>query len=104
MGDDSGDGGSAGAESRVGTRIELVDCAAWRRADPRERRDTVELIRKVVGKPAGPPGARGRTVDDEEAHDLFNRVCEPDFAASFRLYKVYARAAAFGGRGGPDSR
>ena len=102
--DGSGDESSAGEESRVGTRIELVDCAQWRRADPREREDTVELIREFTGQPAGPRGARGRTLDEEEAHDLFDRVCEPDFAASFRLYKVYARAVAFGSHGGPERR
>lgn len=95
MGGDSEDEGARGGDSRIGTRIELADCGDWRRADPRERADTIEAIREFAGGPAGPPGGRGATLDDDRAYELFDRQCRHDFAASFRLYKVYARAAAF---------
>jgi hypothetical protein len=98
MGDGSSDDESGGADSRIGTRIELADCGDWRRADPRERADAIETIRAYSGGPAGPPGGRGATLEDERAHELFDRQCRHDFAASFRLYKIYARAAAFQNR------
>ena len=100
MGDDSPDDGSAGGDSRIGTRIELADCGDWRRADPRERADAIEAIRAFSGGPAGPPGGRPATLDDDRAHDVLDRQCRQDFAATFRLYKIYARAAAFQHRGG----
>jgi hypothetical protein len=34
-------------------------------------------------------------LSDEEAHELFQDACRPAFAEGFRLYKLYARAAAF---------
>ncbi len=98
MGDGEEDQGASGADSRIGTRIDLLDCADWRRADPRERSDTIEAIREFAGGPAGPPGGRGATLDDDRAYAVFERQCRPDFAASFRLYKLYTRAAAFSQR------
>ena len=104
MGGDSEDEGAAGADSRVGSRIELLDCEDWQRADPREREDTIEAIRQVVTRPVGPGGGRGAALDDDRAYEVFERQCRQDFAASFRLYKLYTRAAAFQHRRPPESR
>ena len=103
MGDDSGDEG-AGGESRLGTRIELATCADWRRADPRERADTIEAISAFAGGPAGRGRGRGATLDDDRAYEVFERQCRHDFAAAFKLYKVYTRAAAFQHRRPRDPR
>ena len=104
LGDDSENDGAPGADSGIGTRIELADCADWRRADPRERADAIEAIREFAGGPAGPAGGRGATLDDDRAYELFDRQCRHDFAASFRLYKVYTRAAAFQDQGRGERR
>jgi hypothetical protein len=42
-----------------------------------------------------PTGTVGRTLPDDEAYDLFERACEPEYASAFKLYKIYVRAAAF---------
>ena len=39
-------------------------------------------------------------LDDEKAYDLFDSYCENEFARGFKLYKLYARAAAFSGLAG----
>ena len=79
-----------------------MECADWRRADPRERADTIDTIEEVIGGTAGGTGGRGATLDDETAYEVLDRQCKPEFASSFRLYKVYARAAAFQGRRPPQ--
>ena len=43
----------------------------------------------------GEGGARGRTLDDKQAYDLFDRACKQQFAKGFKLY---SRAAAFSQR------
>lgn len=34
-------------------------------------------------------------LSDDQAYDVFERACSREFAGGFRLYKIYARAAAF---------
>ena len=46
----------------------------------------------------GEGGARGRTLDDKQAYDLFDRACKQQLAKGFKLYKLYSRAAAFSQR------
>ncbi|MDQ3728755.1 MAG: hypothetical protein M3355_04125 [Actinomycetota bacterium] len=54
----------------------------------------------MLGRPVGGEGgATGRTLDDRQAYDLFDRACKRSFAKGFKLYKLYARAAAFSRRG-----
>ena len=36
-------------------------------------------------------------LDDDQAYDLLEGQCEPEFAGAFKLYKLYGRAAAFAG-------
>ena len=52
----------------------------------------------MVGASGDDPSGTGAVLDDKEAYDLFNRYCEPDLARGFKLYKLYERAAAFGGQ------
>ena len=45
---------------------------------------------------AGPSEeVRGVVLDDDQAYDLLEGQCEPEFAGAFKLYKLYGRAAAF---------
>jgi hypothetical protein len=47
-----------------------------------------------VSPPSPPPG-RGAVLEDERAYDLLQGYCSAEFAESFKLYKLYTRAAAF---------
>jgi hypothetical protein len=86
--------GSGG--ERIGAPVRLASCRDWERASLRQRFGTVREIRKVLGREVGGEGgARGRTLKDQQAYDLFDRACAKQFAKGFKLYKLYSRAAAF---------
>jgi hypothetical protein len=87
----------AGAGGLLAAPIELADCTDWQQATVDERLGTVEQIRNYTGGPVAGSGGHGATLDDEEAYELFERYCANDFARGFKLYKLYGRAAAFGG-------
>ena len=93
--DDGGEGGDGDAGARIGRPVRRATCEDWQRADVRERYGTLEELRKVAGAPVGKGGMRGRTLDDEQAYEVFERQCKPRFTRYFKLYKVYARAVAF---------
>jgi hypothetical protein len=80
-----------------GTPIRLADCSDWRTASPAQRSAVIEAVRAVSGGPSGSPAGHGPVLDDEQAYNLFERSCREDFAKRFILYKLYTRAAAFGG-------
>jgi len=48
---------------------------------------------------ASPAGQRGSVLDEQRAKAVLNRYCRLRFAGSFKLYKIYGRAAAFTGSG-----
>ena len=75
----------------------LANCADWRKSGRRERLRTVRAISEFAGGPVGTAGGRGATLDDDAADQLFEGWCANAFARAFKLYKLYARAAAFGG-------
>jgi hypothetical protein len=81
----------------IGAPIRLADCTDWRNAEVSERLVTVGQIRDFAGGPVVPRGGRGATLADERAYALFQGWCENEFARSFKLYKLYTRAAAFQG-------
>lgn len=80
-------------QERAGSVAALAQCSDWREGTEEERRATVADIQAQLNQ----AGADGPTPDlpEDEAYDLFERACANDYAAGFRLYKVYARAAAF---------
>lgn len=100
----SGCGGSSspaaapGTESELAVPINLASCADWNEGSREERFGTISKLRDFVGRPVAGTGGQGTTLDDERAYDLFENYCENEFARGFRLYKLYSRAAAFGGR------
>jgi hypothetical protein len=98
MGSDSEDGGASAAPKPSPTEVRLVDCADWRAADAGRREAMVSALREFAGGVSGSPGGRGATLDDADAHRLFDSYCARDFAAQFKLYKLYTRAASFGAR------
>jgi hypothetical protein len=92
--DDSSDPGSSALGSpEVQTSAREADCNDWNGASIEERQIIVKSIAEFEG--GAPTGTAGRTLPDDEAYDLFQRLCEKDYASAFKLYKIYVRAAAF---------
>jgi hypothetical protein len=92
--EDSADpGSSALGSSDLQTTAREADCTDWDDASVEERRVIVESIAEFEG--GAPTGTPGRALPEDEAYDLFERLCEQEYASAFKLYKVYARAAAF---------
>ena len=97
MGSGSDDGdGSPDAPMPSPTEVRLVDCEDWRAADEDRREVIVSALRTFAGGPSGSPAGHGATLDDADAHRLFDSYCAQDFATGFKLYKLYTRAASFG--------
>ncbi len=80
-------------QERAGSVAALAQCSDWNEGTEEEKLATVTDIRAQLNQ----AGADGPTpsLPEQEAYDLFERACANDYAAGFRLYKVYARAAAF---------
>jgi hypothetical protein len=85
----------SGAGARIETPLRLADCTDWRAADLAERLGTVRQLRDFAGGPTGSPAGRGAVLEDERAYAVLQGYCSAEFAESFKLYKLYTRAAAF---------
>ena len=94
-GDEAANRAQIATDARLGQPVRLADCEGWQDAGARERYGTVEALRRFAGDRSGSPGGRGATLDDSDAHDLFDRACAEPYARAFKLYKLYTRAAAF---------
>jgi hypothetical protein len=78
--------------------INLANCTDWNNGTPDERIGTIQQIENYVGGPASGTGSgTGVVLEQARAYELFEAACEPEYARGFRLYKLYSRAAAFGG-------
>jgi hypothetical protein len=77
----------------AGSVAPLAQCSDWKNGSEEARVATIDDIQAQLNQ----GGSDGPTPDlpDDEAYDLFERACSNRYAAGFRLYKVYARAAAF---------
>lgn len=81
-------------EELAGSVAPLVTCGDWREADDEgQRLATIEDVRSQTG--LGESGISGPELTDDEAEEVFDNACEPDYAFGFRLYKLYAHAVAF---------
>ncbi len=78
---------------RVGSVAQLAQCRDWLAGDEAERLATIADIRAQIN--TGDPGVQNATLTDEQAYSVFEGACRHDFAAGFRLYKLYFKAAAF---------
>ena len=78
---------------RAGSVASLAQCSDWNEGDLDAKLATIHDIRAQVNQ----AGADGPTPDltDDQAFDLFEDLCAQDYAAGFRLYKFYVRAAGF---------
>ncbi|WP_320671093.1 hypothetical protein [Patulibacter defluvii] len=91
-----GGAGPAGFDAR---RMATYTCDDWRAADTDGRLQALQALHGIVGGAivGRHNNGRGRVLADEDAYKLFDRMCKPDYAGGFLLYKVYGRAAGFAG-------
>jgi len=82
----------------LGAPINLADCTDWQQGDVSQRLGTIAELEEFLGGPVGNPGGHGATLDEDTAYQLFENFCQEEYARGFKLYKLYSRAAAFGGQ------
>ncbi len=79
-------------EDTAGSVAQLAQCRDWNRGTRAEKLATIDDIRSQVNRPdsgfAAPP------LSDAEALEVFDNGCSAPYAQGFRLYLLYARAAA----------
>ena len=71
----------------------LAQCSDWNKGTEAEKLATIEDIRGQVNRESGT--VQAPPLSDDEAMQVFDNACANDFAESFRLYVLYARAAGF---------
>ena len=95
----AGDGGSEAADAEpVGEKLggsvaQLVQCGDWVEGSEAEKLATIEDVRSHVNLEG--TGIDAPALSDDEAMEVFDNACADPAASSFRLYVIYARAAAF---------
>lgn len=77
----------------AGSTAQLASCGDWAGGTEEERYATIEDIRGQL-TPQNSETADS-DLSDEAAYEMFQNSCEAEWAASLRLYKLYARAQAF---------
>jgi hypothetical protein len=88
-------GDTAPADQGVGgnTPLRLANCDDWNGSGVEERLNTVAQLRDLNAGPS--EEVSGPVLDDDQAYDVLEAQCDPEFAGAFKLYKLYGRAAAF---------
>jgi hypothetical protein len=77
----------------AGSTAQLASCRDWVKGTEDERYATIEDIRGQL-TPQGSETAESE-FSDEAAYKMFDHTCEPEWAGSLRLYKLYAHAQPF---------
>jgi hypothetical protein len=77
----------------VGSVAPLAQCADWRAGTRAERLATIDDIREQVNLQDS--AVKTPELSDKVAYRVLDTTCRKPFAAGFRLYKLYARAAGF---------
>jgi len=80
-------------EDTAGSVAQLVQCRDWNRADPGQRLATIADVRSQINLKG--TGVKAPALSDAEAQEVFDNACSPSYAQGYRLYVIYARAAAF---------
>jgi len=75
--------------------VRTADCSFWVRATGKEQNALLAAFTRFFGAPTDQPGARGSTLQRGPAIAVLDRGCQPVYAAHFKLYKLYGRAAGF---------
>lgn len=76
-----------------GSVAQLVTCRDWKGASEEERLATIADVRSQLAPQD--EGIELPQLTDEEAEEVFDSSCRPEWAGGFRLYKLYAQAAGF---------
>jgi hypothetical protein len=77
----------------VGSVAPLAQCADWNRGSRDRRLATLADIREQVN--LEDTAVKTPELSDRTAYRVLDNICRKPFARSFRLYKLYARAASF---------
>lgn len=79
--------------SRAGSVAQFADCGDWKQATREQRLATIADIR---GQHTPQQSATAASpLSDERAYEIFEEACSPEWADSFRLYKLYVRVQGF---------
>ncbi len=89
--DESSDAQPVG-EQVGGSVAALAQCRDWNAGTDAEKQATIADIRSSLTPQSQEES--GTSLSDERAYEVFEQWCAEDFAQGFKLYKVYARAAA----------
>ncbi|MEA2331886.1 MAG: hypothetical protein QOH58_2024 [Thermoleophilaceae bacterium] len=80
-------------EMLVGSVAQMAQCSDWSAGSRAERLATIDDIRRQINLQDS--AVKTPTLSDRGAYTVLDNTCRNDFAASFRLYKLYARATSF---------
>lgn len=101
----AGCGGGNGGGARTTAKappiaLATFNCGQWTAARADTRQTVIDELHRFYGSPVSGQRvtqAYGTVLTDAQARTLFDSWCGQSFASHFTLYKLYARAAAFGG-------
>jgi hypothetical protein len=77
----------------VGSVAPMAQCSDWNAGTREERLATIHDIREQVNLKDS--AVQTPELSDRSAYRVLDATCSKGFAGSFRLYKLYARAASF---------
>jgi hypothetical protein len=77
----------------VGSVAQMAKCSDWNDGTREQRVATIHDIRQQINLKDS--AVQTPELSDEAAYEVLDNTCSRDFAGSFRLYKLYARAASF---------
>ncbi len=80
-------------EELVGSVAQMAQCSDWNARTRPQRLATIHDIRQQVNLKDS--AVKTPELSDRAAYEILENTCSRDFAGSFRLYKLYARAASF---------
>jgi hypothetical protein len=80
-------------EVLVGSVAQMAQCSDWTGADRGQRLATIHDIKQQVNLKDS--AVQTPELSDHAAYRVLDNTCRREFAGSFRLYKLYARAASF---------
>jgi hypothetical protein len=78
----------------VGSVAQMATCSDWNGGTRAQRIATIHDIRQQINLKDS--AVQTPELSDATAYEVLDNLCGREFAGSFRLYKLYARAASFG--------
>jgi hypothetical protein len=77
----------------VGSVAQMAECDDWNAGSRGQRLATIHDIRQQINLKDS--AVQTPELSDDAAYEILTNHCGKDYAGSFRLYKLYARAASF---------